>query len=147
VAGAAESALPPLVVGLEPSVVSLHPGDETLLQVVVQGISGSYRLPLALSFDSRRVRVVEVLPAPGVDFLRSEVHESDGWIDLDMVVTDGIDGGHGVAALKVQAIEGGPAPVVLTSAGAVTSDGVHIPVAANDGALFVNAYGQVREQP
>ena len=142
-----EGSLPPLIVGLEPSVVSLRPGEETLLQVVVQGGSGSYRLPLALSFDPRRVWVAEILPAPGVNFLRSDVHPADGWIDLDIVVAEGIESGQAVAALKIQALEGGPAPMVFTSAGAVTTDGAAIPVAANDGALFINANGQVLEQP
>ena len=41
-----ESSMPPLIVGLEPSVVSLVPGQETVLQMVVRGGSGSYRLPV-----------------------------------------------------------------------------------------------------
>ena len=64
-----------------------------------------------------------------------------------MVVAGGHGGKQAVAAIKVQALEGGPAPLVFTSAGAVTADGVPIPVAANDGALFVNANGQVKELP
>ena len=142
-----ESSMPPLIVGLEPSVVSLVPGEETVLQLVVRGGSGSYRLPLALSFDPRRVWVADLLPAPGVNFLRNEVHAADGWIDLDVVVADGVESGQAVAALRLQALDGGPAPLVFTSAGAVTADGLAIPVAANDGALFINANGQVREQP
>ncbi len=142
-----ESSMPPLIVGLEPSVVSLVPGEETVLQLVVRGGSGSYRLPLALSFDPRRVWVADLLPAPGVNFLRSDVHAADGWIDLDVVVADGVESGQAVAALRLQALDGGPAPLVFTSAGAVTADGAAIPVAANDGALFINASGQVREQP
>jgi len=142
-----ESSLPPLIVGLEPSVVSLVPGEETVLQLVVRGGSGSYRLPLALSFDPRRVWVADLLPAPGVNFLRSDVHAAEGWIDLDVVVADGVESGQAVAALRLQALDGGPAPLVFTSAGAVTADGAAIPVAANDGALFINANGMVREQP
>jgi general secretion pathway protein D len=144
---ALESSLPPLIVGLEPSVVSLHPGDETLLQLVVRGGTGSYRLPLALSFDPRRVWVADIRPAPGVNFLRNDVHAADGWIDLDMVVAEGIESGQAVAAISIQALDGGPAPLVFTSAGAVTADGEAIPVAANDGALFINTEGMVRDQP
>lgn len=144
---ALESSLPPLIVGLEPSVVSLLPGQETILQLVVRGGSGSYRLPLALSFDPRRVWVADIQPAPGVNFLRSDVHAADGWIDLDLVVAEGIDSGQAVAAISVRALEGGPAPLVFTSAGAVTAEGAAIPVAANDGALFINTEGMVREQP
>jgi len=147
VASGLESSLPPLIVGLEPSVVSLRPGEETLLQVVVQGGTGSYRLPLAISFDPSRVWVAEILPAPGVNLLRSDVHPADGWIDLDAVVANGIESGQAMAAIKVQALAGGPAPLVFTSAGGVTMDGAAIPVAANDGALFINANGQVLEQP
>ncbi len=142
-----ESSLPPLIVGLEPSVVSLHPGEETVLQLVVRGGRGSYRLPLAISFDPRRVWVADIQPAPGVDFLRSDVHATDGWIDLDLVVAEGIESGQGVAAISVQALDGGPAPLVFTSAGAVSADGAAIPVAANDGALFINTDGMVQEQP
>ncbi len=140
-----ESSLPPLIVGLEPSVVSLQPGDETVLQLVVQGGTGSYRLPLALSFDPRRVFVIDILSAPGVNFLRSDVHAADGWIDLDVIVADGIEGGQAVAALTVQALDGGPAPLVFTSAGAVTAEGLAIPVAAQDGALFIKTNGMVLE--
>ena len=82
-----------------------------------------------------------------MNFLRDEVHAADGWIDLDLVVANGIESGQAVAALHVQALDGGPVPLVFTSAGAVTAEGVPIPVAANDGALFVNGNGQVREQP
>jgi general secretion pathway protein D len=144
---ALESSLPPLIVGLEPSVVTLHPGDETILQLVVRGGTGSYRLPLAISFDPRRVWVAGIQPAPGVNFLRDDIHAADGWIDLDMVVAEGIESGQAVAAISVQALDGGPAPLVFTSAGAVTAGGVAIPVAANDGALFINTEGMVREQP
>ena len=143
---ASDSSLPPLIVGLEPSVVSLQPGEKTVLQIVVTEGEGSYRLPLAISFDPRRVWVDGLQPAPGVELLRSDVHAADGWIDLDLLVVDGIASGQAVAALTVQALEGGPAPLVFTSAGAVTQDGVAIPVAANDGALFVNTNGQVREE-
>ncbi|MDX2435540.1 MAG: hypothetical protein QNL88_00690 [Acidobacteriota bacterium] len=142
-----ESSMPPLIVGLEPSVVSLEPGAEVVLQLVVQGGSGSYRLPLALSFDPRRIWVVDILPAPGVNFLRSDVHAADGWIDLDVIVADGKESGQAVAALTLQALDGGPAPLVFTSAGAVTAEGAAIPVAAQDGALFIKTNGQVLEQP
>jgi hypothetical protein len=143
---ASDSSMPPLIVGLEPSVVSLQPGEKTILQIVVTGGEDSYRLPLALSFDPRRVWVDGLQAAPGVELLRSDVHAADGWIDLDVLVVNGIQSGQAVAALTVQALEGGPAPLVFTSAGAVTQDGLGIPVAANDGALFVNTNGQVREK-
>ncbi|MFV2072998.1 MAG: type II secretion system protein GspD, partial [Thermoanaerobaculales bacterium] len=145
VAGEADPSLPPLLVGLEPSVISLRPGEETLLQIVVRGGVGSYRLPLGLSFDPTKVAVSGVEAAPGVEFLRQDL--DSGWIDLDLVVTNGIESGQAVANLRVHALEPGPAPLVFTSAGAVTADGSRLPVAAADGALFVNPHGLVREEP
>jgi len=142
-----DPSLPPLLVGLEPSVVSLRPGQETVLQIVVRGGSGSYRLPVGLSFDPRRLLIEEVEAAPGVEFLRREVDSGNGWVDLDLVISNGIESGQAVAVLQVRALEEGPVPLVFTSAGAVTSNGSPVPVAASDGALFVNPYGQVREDP
>ena len=145
--GEIDPSLPPLLVGLEPSVVSLSPGQETVLQVVVKGGSGSYRLPFGLSFDPRRVSIDGIRGAPGVEILRQDLNDTGGWIDLDLVVTDGIESGQAVIALEIHAIEPGPAPLVFTAAGAVTAEGTPVPVAASDGALFVNGYGQVREVP
>ena len=142
-----DPSLPPLLVGLEPSVVSLRPGQETMLQIVVRGGSGSYRLPVGLSFDPRRLLIEEVEAAPGVNFLRREVDSGSGWVDLDLVVSNGIESGQAVAVLHVRALEAGPVPLVFTSASAVTSNGSPVPVAASDGALFVNPFGQVREDP
>jgi general secretion pathway protein D len=141
------SSQPPLLVGLEPSVVSIRPGDETILQVVVRGGSGSYRLPLGLSYDPSRLWVVELLPAPGVELLRDEVRPDEGWIELELVVVGGIESGQAVAALKVQALEAGPAPLVFTAASAITGEGVVLPVAASDGALFVNPFDRSEESP
>jgi general secretion pathway protein D len=147
VVGEIDSSLPPLLVGLEPSVVSLAPGQETILQVVVKGGSDSYRLPFGLSFDPGRLSIDGLVAAPGVEILRQDLNDSGGWIDLDLVVTDGIESGQAVVALEVHAIEPGPVPLVFTAAGAVMADGTPVPVAASDGALFVNGYGQVREVP
>ncbi|MCU0232473.1 MAG: hypothetical protein MUE90_00355 [Thermoanaerobaculales bacterium] len=141
------SSLPPLLVGLEPSVVSIRPGDETILQVVVRGGSGSYRLPLGLSYDPSRLWIAELLPAPGVELLRDEVRANEGWIELELVVVGGIESGQAVAALKVQALEAGPAPIVFTAASAITADGIVLPVAASDGALFVNPFDRPEESP
>ncbi|HSO22169.1 MAG TPA: secretin N-terminal domain-containing protein [Chondromyces sp.] len=147
VADSDDSGSPPLLVGLEPSVVSLRPGQETVLQVVVQGGAGSYRLPLGLSFDPRRLWIVGLRPAPGVEILREDIDPAGGWIELDMVVTNGIESGQAVAALEVQALEAGPVPLVFTSAGAITADGVSVPVAASDGALFVTGGGSSGNRP
>jgi general secretion pathway protein D len=137
---------PPLVLGLEPSVVTLRPGQETILQVFVRGGSESYRLPFSLSYDPTRLWVAEVLPAPGVEVLGNDVNSSQGWVDLDLVVANAIPGGQVVAALRVQALDAGPVPLVFTSAGAVMGDGLRLPVAASDGALFVTPGGEVEER-
>jgi len=147
IVGEIDPSLPPLLVGLEPSVVSLSPGQETILQVVVNGGSGSYRLPFGLSFDPRRVLIDDIRGAPGVEILRQDLNQADGWVDLDLVVTNGVESGQSVVALVIYAMEPGPAPLVFTAAGAVTADGKPVPVAASDGALFVNGNGQVREVP
>ncbi|MEJ2189791.1 MAG: hypothetical protein P8Y93_10335, partial [Acidobacteriota bacterium] len=136
--------LPPLLVATEPSVVSLSPGEETVLQIVVRGGSGTYRLPLGLSFDPVRISIQDLKAAPGVEILSQEV-TPDGWIDLDLVISNGIESGQAVAAIRVQALNAGPAPLVFTVSQATNSAGTPIPVAASDGALFVNPNGLVRE--
>jgi general secretion pathway protein D len=146
-AQAIDPSVPPMLVGLEPSVVSLRPGQETVLQIVVRGGTGSYRLPVGLSFDPAKVWVHEILPAPGIEVLRDTVDQANGFIDLGVVVTNAIAGGQAVAALRVQALDAGPVPLVFTSGGAVSADGGRVPVAASDGALFVNGNGPANEVP
>jgi general secretion pathway protein D len=144
---AIDTSMPPILIGLEPSVVSLRPGQETVLQIVVRGGEGSFRLPVGLSYDPTRVWIHEILPAPGVDILRDTVDPVQGWIDLDFVVANAVEGGQAVAALYIQALDAGPVPLVFTAAGAVTAEGITVPVAASDGALFVNGNGRISEEP
>jgi len=144
---AIDPSIPPMLVGLEPSVISLRPGQETVLQIVVRGGSGSFRMPVGLSYDPTRVWIHDILPAPGVDILRDAVDPTQGWVDLEFVVANAIEGGQPVAALHVQALDAGPVPLVFTATSAVTSEGVLVPVAASDGALFVNGNGKVFEEP
>jgi general secretion pathway protein D len=144
---AIDPSVPPMLVGLEPSVVSLRPGQETVLQVIVRGGSDSYRLPIGLSYDPSRVWVHDILPAPGVELLHDAVDHARGWIDLEFAIANAIESGQAVAALYIQALDAGPVPLVFSSAGAVTAEGTPVPVAASDGALFVNGYGQVTEEP
>jgi general secretion pathway protein D len=142
-----DSSVPPMLVGLEPSVISLRPGQETVLQIVVRGGSGSFRMPVGLSYDPTRVWIHDILPAPGVDLLRDEVDAAQGWIDLEFVVANAIESGQSTVALRVQALDAGPVPLVFSTAGATTAEGVTVPVAASDGALFVNGSGKVSEEP
>jgi hypothetical protein len=135
--------VPPLLVGLEPSVVSLRPGQETVLHVMVRGGTGSYRLSFGLSFDPNRLSIDGVQAAPGVDILRDNLDAANGWIELDLLVLNGLESGQAVASLEIRALEAGPVPLVFAATGAVTGDGRPIPVAASDGALFVNGNPQV----
>jgi general secretion pathway protein D len=59
-AAVVDDSRPPLIVGFEPAVAALPSGSEIVLQLVVQGAPGSYRLPLGLSYDPGRVTVVSL---------------------------------------------------------------------------------------
>ncbi len=141
-----DPSLPPLLVGLEPSVVSLIPGQETVLQVVVRGGSGSYRLPVGIAYDPSRVWVHDVMPAPGAEILRNSIDQAQGWIDLELVFANAVESGQAIVALKVQAIDSGPVPLVVSASGAVTGDGTRVPVAASDGSLFIASEDRVPEE-
>jgi len=145
VTGEIDASVPPLLVGLEPSILSLRPGQETVLQVVVRGGAGSYRFPFGLSFDPKRVSVDAVTAAPGVEILRDNLDTGNGWFDLDLLILDGIESGQAVVSLEIRALEAGAAPLVFTATGAVAADGTPMPVAASDGALFVDGGAQERE--
>ncbi len=82
-----------------------------------------------------------------MDILRDNLDTANGWIELDLLVLDGIESAQTVVSLEIRALDPGPAPLVFTATGAVTGDGRPIPVAASDGALFVNGGTQEREKP
>jgi general secretion pathway protein D len=128
---------PPLIVGLEPSVATIAPQGQMVFQLVVRNAPGPYRLPLGLSFDPNRVEIESVAPAPGVDVMEGALKLDDGWLTLDLLVPDGRENAHAVAAITIRALSPGPAPLIFTSAGAAVGDGTTVPVATNDGALFV----------
>ena len=129
---------PPMIVGFEPSVVALGVGSEAALQLVVSNAPGSYRLPIGLSFDPRRVMIVGFEPAPGVDVMEGSIEVDDGWMSLDLVVSATDDGPKSVGAVVIRAVSSGPVPLAFSSAGAVAADGSLVPVAARDGAMFVS---------
>jgi general secretion pathway protein D len=137
---------PPLVLTLEPSVVSVAEGELTTLQLVVRDAPGPYRLPVSLSYDPNRVVVDSVQPAPGVEIIGESIDEANGWMTLDLLVAEGRATAHAVAALRVYAASAGPVPLMFTSSGAITSDGLTLPVAASDGALFVARRELVEER-
>ena len=118
--------------------VALATGSEIVLQLVVQGAPGSYRLPLGLSYDPGRVTVQSFEPAPGVDVMEGSIELDNGWMSLDLMVPAAHDGAQAVGALTVRADAPGPVPLAFTSAGATLADGTVLPVAVSDGALFVS---------
>ncbi len=141
-AAVVDDSRPPLIVGLEPSVAALPRGSEIVLQLVVQGAPGSYRLPLGLSYDPGRVTVLSFEPAPGVDVMEGSIELDSGWMSLDLMVPAAHDGAQAVGALTVRAEAPGPVPLAFTSAGATLADGTLLPVAASDGSLFVSTGGE-----
>jgi hypothetical protein len=93
------------------------------------------------------VAVEAITPGPGVEVLRHEVDEQAGWIDFDLIVTEGSEVGQPVASLNLLALGAGPVPLVLSSTEAVTGDGTRVPVASSDGALYVTNSGLVDRSP
>lgn len=134
-----DSSTPPLIVGLEPSVAALPSGSSIVLQLVVKGAPGPYRLPLGLSFDPGRIEMDSFEPAPGVDVMEGTIEIDNGWMSLDLMVPSAQDDAQVIGALTVRAVAQGPAPLAFTSSGAIAGDGSVLPIAASDGALFVSA--------
>jgi len=129
----------PILVGLEPSVLSLAVGAETSLQLVARGAPADpYRLPLTLSFDPARVAIDSIATVEGVSARFQDLEPEEGWIELDLEVgaAEAV-GSHGLVVLRVRALAPGPVPLVITAGGATRYDGVILPVAVGNGALFV----------
>jgi len=141
-AAVVDDSRPPLIIGLEPAVAAPPSGSEIVLQLVVKGAPGSYRLPLGLSFDPGRVTVQSFEPAPGVNVMEGSIELDNGWMSLDLVVPAADDGARAIGAITVRAEAPGPVPLAFTSPGATMSDGTVLPVAASDGAVFVSAAGE-----
>ncbi|MGD8440043.1 MAG: hypothetical protein PVG53_05880 [Holophagae bacterium] len=129
----------PLLVGFEPSVLSLAVGAETSLQLVARGApADAYRIPLTVSYDPNRIAVDSVATVEGVRAAAQDLEPTEGWIELDLEVgTAYSKGPHGLVVMRIRALEPGSAPIVVTAGGATTSAGVGIPVTVGNGALFV----------
>jgi general secretion pathway protein D len=130
----------PILVGIEPSVLSLAVGARTSLQLVAQGAPAEpYRLPLTVSFDPSRVAIDSIATVEGVVARFQDLEPDEGWIELDLEIgAGGAKGAHGLAVLRVQALAPGPVPLVVTAGGATTINGTVHPVAVGNGALFVS---------
>jgi len=129
----------PILVGLEPSVLSLAVGAETSLQLVARGAPAEpYRLPLTVSFDPARVAIDSIATVEGVTARFQDLEPDEGWIELDLEVgaAEAV-GSHGLVVLRVRALAPGPVPLVVTAGGATRYDGVVLPVAVGNGALFI----------
>ena len=129
----------PILVGLEPSVLSLAVGAETSLQLVAHGAPAEpYRLPLTVSFDPARVAIDSIATIEGVTARFQDLEPDEGWIELDLEVGSAeAVGTHGLAVLRIRALSPGPVPLVITAGGATRYDGAVLPVAVGNGALFV----------
>jgi len=134
-----EVPLSPLLVGLEPSVLSLAVGAETSLQLVAWGAPAEpYRIPLTLSFDPTRVAIDSVATVEGVTASFQNFEPEEGWMELDLEVSAaGAAGTHSLAVLRLRALAPGPVPLVVTAGGATRNDGAMLPVAVGNGAVFV----------
>ncbi|MEE4274082.1 MAG: secretin N-terminal domain-containing protein [Thermoanaerobaculales bacterium] len=128
-----------VLVGLEPSVLSLAAGSETALQLVARGAPPEgYRLPVTVSFDPTRVAIDSVATVEGVRALYQDLEPDEGWIELELdVAGGGPKGGQSLAVLRVRALEPGPVPLVVTAGGVTRADGAVLSVAVGNGALFV----------
>jgi general secretion pathway protein D len=128
-----------ILVGLEPSVLSLAVGEQSSLQLVARGAPVEpYRLPLTISFDPSRVAIDSIATVDGVSARFQDLEPEEGWVELDLEVGSGDnEGPHGLAVLRVRALAPGPVPLVLTAGSATRYDGVVVPVVVGNGALFV----------
>jgi general secretion pathway protein D len=134
-----EAATTPVLIGIEPSVLSLAVGAETSIQLVAQGAPAEpYRLPVTLSYDPTRVAIQSVATVDGVVARAQDLEPGEGWIEFDLEVGEAAAAGpHGLVVLRVRALATGPVPLVVSAGGATRYDGVMLPVAVGNGALFV----------
>ncbi len=127
----------PVILGIEPSVVSVHPGQETVVQVVVSGKAGGVRLPLVLSYDPARATLLGADAVPGVRLNSRDANAKDGWVSFDLGLDQVQEVPQVVALVHLRGETAGPVPLVFTVDGAIAADGSRLPVAVRDGALFV----------
>jgi len=126
-----------LSVAFRPGVVSLRPGGETGLELVMEGAPGSYRFPVGLSYDADRLQITGVRLADGVGELGNEQDPKAGWLRLDLSAVHAADGPQTLAVIDVRGLKAGQVPLLLSSEGATTADGGSVPVRTDPGTVFV----------
>jgi hypothetical protein len=124
--------------------MTMTAGEQRVLQLVTTGGIDSYRLALDISFDPKRVRILELAPAAGIAVLDHQLDDAEGWLSLDVMragAPDDLSEQQGqplvIGGLLVEALEQGSVPLILTSQGAVDGVGEIVPVATGDGAIYV----------
>ena len=129
----------PMMIGVEPSVLSLAEGAESVLQLVARNAPVEpYRVPISISFDPSRVAIDSIATVDGVLARSQDLEPAEGWIELDLEVAAGANKGpNGLAVLRVRALSAGPVPLVVRAGEATRSDGTVVPVTVGNGALFV----------
>jgi len=127
----------PVILGIEPSVVSVHPGQETVVQLVVSGKAGHVRLPLVLSYDPARATLLGADSVPGVRLNSRDSNAKEGWVSLDLDLDQVQEVAQVIGLVHLRGDAAGPVPLVFTVDGAISPDGTRMPVAVRDGAMFV----------
>ncbi len=127
-----------LSLSLQPSLISLRPGATTKIRVVMEGPSGSFRVPVGVSFDASRVKIDGVSLGQGVEEEGAQEAPSAGWVNLNLAVTHPDAGTpQTVATMTVEARRSGQAPLVLSSQGAMDASGHLLTVSAGQATVFI----------
>jgi len=129
----------PILLNLQPSVISTAIGRELGIEIVASGQYGSYQMPVELNFDPDKVRIEGLEGLNGASILSESVDTGEGILQLSIVVPDGDGVPQSVAKLKLRTLKPGPVPLMFSTHGAVVSGGRRVPVSASDGAVFITA--------
>jgi len=131
----------PLLLNLQPSVMSMNIGQEAEIEIVASGQYGAYRLPLGLNYDPEKIRIESVEGVGDASILQESIDGEEGWLQLVLVVPDGDAVPQAVAKLKIKTLKPGPVPLMFSTEGVLLSSGRRIPASASDGALFITGGG------
>ncbi len=127
----------PVLLTLQPSVLSVAVDDVAHIDIVASGDYDNYRLPLSLTYDPARLAVDDVVIAPSIAAVERTIDSEGGTVTLDLVVPDGDFVPQVVATLVVRTLKPGPAPLIFGARGILKADGSRAPISASDGAIFV----------